>query len=145
MFYIVVEWCLQSHLSTENYEAALRGLRRTRHFRRITYPYRWLFDVLIHSFWTRRSVVWTYYVTYEPKGEMPRSRDRALSTPQIVVQTDNSQGESASDTVITAVNNIHLQPMSRSGDSFTSSESAPLSMGMERSASDVGLLQDDHS
>ncbi|KAF2093584.1 hypothetical protein NA57DRAFT_47952, partial [Rhizodiscina lignyota] len=34
MIYIVIEWCIQSHLSTTNYEESLRGLRLTRRFRR---------------------------------------------------------------------------------------------------------------
>ncbi|KAF2086200.1 hypothetical protein K490DRAFT_45208, partial [Saccharata proteae CBS 121410] len=34
MTYVVLEWCLQSNLSADNYEAASRGLRRTRRFRR---------------------------------------------------------------------------------------------------------------
>lgn len=42
MMYVVSEWCQQSHLSTENYAAACRGLRRTRQYRRFTYPLRLL-------------------------------------------------------------------------------------------------------
>ena len=33
MFYITVEWCQQSHLSTEDYQDAMRGLRWTRKYR----------------------------------------------------------------------------------------------------------------
>ncbi|KAF2095623.1 hypothetical protein NA57DRAFT_26158, partial [Rhizodiscina lignyota] len=32
--YVVIEWCLQAHLSTEDYDDALRGLRMVRRFRR---------------------------------------------------------------------------------------------------------------
>lgn len=38
MIYVVAEWCLQSHLSTENYSSACRGLQRVRRFRRLTHP-----------------------------------------------------------------------------------------------------------
>lgn len=41
-FFIVVEWCTQSHLSTENYEDAMKGLKRTRRFKKYT---AWLRDV----------------------------------------------------------------------------------------------------
>ncbi|RMZ72545.1 glutamine-dependent nad(+) synthetase [Pyrenophora seminiperda CCB06] len=37
MFYITVEWCQQSFMSTENYDAAMNGLRRTRKYRSWTF------------------------------------------------------------------------------------------------------------
>ncbi|KAI8942314.1 hypothetical protein NX059_000393 [Plenodomus lindquistii] len=37
MFYITVEWCQQSFLSTEDYKAAMSGLRMTRRYRHWTY------------------------------------------------------------------------------------------------------------
>ncbi|KAE9968932.1 hypothetical protein EG327_010873 [Venturia inaequalis] len=37
LIYVVTEWCLQSHISTETVKNARRGLRKTRWFRRITY------------------------------------------------------------------------------------------------------------
>lgn len=40
MLYIVAEWMLQSHLSTEDYDSAQRGLQRSRRYRRLTYPIR---------------------------------------------------------------------------------------------------------
>ncbi|KAK4580443.1 hypothetical protein LTR86_000646 [Recurvomyces mirabilis] len=52
MSYIVLEWCLQSHLSTANAHDAAIGLRRVRTFRRYTYPMRWVWyvvDDLTHS------------------------------------------------------------------------------------------------
>ena len=36
LLYIVIEYCTQSHLSTEDYESAARGLKRTRWFRKYT-------------------------------------------------------------------------------------------------------------
>jgi hypothetical protein len=46
MLYVVIEWCLQSHLSTEDYKSAMNGLRRVRRFRRFTfwlrYPASWV-------------------------------------------------------------------------------------------------------
>ena len=40
--FIVVEYCTQSHLSTEDYDDAMRGLKRTRRFKKYT---AWLRDV----------------------------------------------------------------------------------------------------
>ena len=36
LVYIVIEYCTQSHLSTEDYESAKKGLRMTRWFKRYT-------------------------------------------------------------------------------------------------------------
>ncbi len=36
LIYIVIEYCTQSHLSTEDYESAAAGLRMTRAFRKYT-------------------------------------------------------------------------------------------------------------
>lgn len=37
MFYVTVEWCQQSFLSTENYDDAMKGLQMTRSYRQYTY------------------------------------------------------------------------------------------------------------
>lgn len=37
MIYVFVEWCLQAHLSTEDYTDAMHGLRNARCFRRATF------------------------------------------------------------------------------------------------------------
>ncbi len=36
MLYVLVEWCIQAHLSTEDYDSAMNGLWRVRRFRRFT-------------------------------------------------------------------------------------------------------------
>ncbi|CBX89954.1 hypothetical protein LEMA_P124440.1 [Plenodomus lingam JN3] len=46
MFYITVEWCQQSFLSTEDYEDAMDGLRMTRKYRHWTYIFRLLSRLL---------------------------------------------------------------------------------------------------
>ena len=45
--YIVIQWCVQSHLSTEKYESARRGLMRTRRFRKYTLIFRWFPNLVI--------------------------------------------------------------------------------------------------
>ncbi len=36
LLYIVIEYCTQSHLSTEDYKSAAKGLKMTRRFRKYT-------------------------------------------------------------------------------------------------------------
>ncbi|KAL9034411.1 MAG: hypothetical protein Q9180_005423 [Flavoplaca navasiana] len=70
--YIVFEYCTQSHLSTEDYDRAMNGLKHTRWFKKQTRFIRTVPDVLINwgkLFWHkitrgktrrgRRSLVWT--------------------------------------------------------------------------------------
>ena len=71
--FIVVEWCTQSHLCTENYQDAMQGLRRTRRFKKYTAWFRGIPNQIIifaKRWWsklrerpgaaTRRSLVWTW-------------------------------------------------------------------------------------
>jgi hypothetical protein len=80
MAYIVLEWCMQSHLSTENPHSARMGLQRTRRFRRLIQPIRYsmvviyfainnLFGLLLRPFLRegksiQKSLVWTHDITY---------------------------------------------------------------------------------
>lgn len=68
--FIVAEWCSQSHLSSDNYDKASRGLRRTRWFKKHTAWFRDTPEVLIEIVLKvryklvrgragRRSLVWT--------------------------------------------------------------------------------------
>ncbi|KAL8876838.1 MAG: hypothetical protein Q9198_005033, partial [Flavoplaca austrocitrina] len=70
--YIVFEYCTQSHLSTEDYDRAMNGLKHTRWVKKHTRFIRIVPDVLINwgkLFWHkmtrgksrrhRRSLVWT--------------------------------------------------------------------------------------
>ncbi|KAF2399490.1 hypothetical protein EJ06DRAFT_54038 [Trichodelitschia bisporula] len=88
MAYIVTEWCLQSHLSTLDVNAAARGLHRTRVFRAWTYPAR--YPLLLATAWSswvlnlvlrqqrrgehmaQKTLVWTKNVTYrgEEQGQL---------------------------------------------------------------------------
>ncbi|KAK5158600.1 hypothetical protein LTR04_005213 [Oleoguttula sp. CCFEE 6159] len=104
MVYIVAEWCLQSHLSTEDYDDAWKGLRRTRRFRRFTHPYRWVIGALITEgkwLWyyltklfnpetnarsDQRSLVWTKDITYH--------NNPTIVPPQRVGDVEPSRGES---------------------------------------------------
>lgn len=47
MTYVVIEWCLQAHLSTENYKDAMNGLSRVRRFRQFTFWVRYPGSLLV--------------------------------------------------------------------------------------------------
>ncbi|KAI9782874.1 MAG: hypothetical protein M1816_001655 [Peltula sp. TS41687] len=63
--FIIAEWCEQSHLNTENYSNALKGLKTTRRWKRHTAWFRHIPDKLTEMVtWAvrrkgRRSLVWT--------------------------------------------------------------------------------------
>ena len=72
LLFIVVEYCVQSHMSTEEYDNAIRGLRAVRRFKKYTYYFRTVPELVIdvvkrlfHSVLGkrvrggRRSLVWT--------------------------------------------------------------------------------------
>lgn len=71
--FIVVEYCTQSHLSTERYDDAMQGLRAVRRFKKYTHLFRRVPDDVIEfvkrlyhkvfrkgSRGGRRSLVWTW-------------------------------------------------------------------------------------
>jgi hypothetical protein len=75
LFFIVVEYCTQSHLSTEEYENAMQGLRAVRRFKKYTNLFRRVPDDVIEFVKRlyhmvrrrgvrsgRRSLVWTWQV-----------------------------------------------------------------------------------
>ncbi|KAF1933565.1 uncharacterized protein M421DRAFT_200180 [Didymella exigua CBS 183.55] len=78
MSYIVLEWLLQAHLSTENYDDAMNGLWRVRRFRHATLWIKYPLDILVRlvanalnafqvrGIQDRRVVVWTKASTYRP-------------------------------------------------------------------------------
>ncbi|KAK7186938.1 uncharacterized protein CC84DRAFT_735552 [Paraphaeosphaeria sporulosa] len=96
MFYITVEWCQQSFLSTEDYEDARQGLQMTRIYRHWTFPFRRLsrllsrftfdpmerFAVAIGLIkYPQKTLLWSRTHTHDP--------DIALSAP---VQTPRPHG-----------------------------------------------------
>ncbi|UPX12501.1 uncharacterized protein EKO05_0003046 [Ascochyta rabiei] len=79
MSYIVLEWLVQAHLSTEDYDNAMNGLRRVRKFRYVTlwikYPLDWLVYIVsimlnacqVRGLNDRRIVMWTRDCTLKPE------------------------------------------------------------------------------
>ncbi|GME43259.1 hypothetical protein GTA08_BOTSDO04595 [Neofusicoccum parvum] len=92
MMYVVSEWCQQSHLSTENYAAAARGLHRTRAYRRLTYQLRLAWRTLeAATFLLLKAVLVTVFrrpggpradnsVRWTPDGASPRVPSFGSST-----------------------------------------------------------------
>lgn len=66
--YIVIEWCLQSHLSTSSQDHAREGLQRTRAFRRWTFYLRHPLQCMVLRVNGRRTkqktLIWRKNVTY---------------------------------------------------------------------------------
>lgn len=86
MFYITVEWCQQSFLSTEDYEDAMHGLRMTRSYRQYTYfvrlvsrfvaqytlePLEWLAYKAGLIKTKQRTIVWTKKHRWDPIVPLP--------------------------------------------------------------------------
>jgi hypothetical protein len=83
MLYVCIEWCLQAHLSTEDYADAMKGLKNAQRFRRLTFRLRWpasaavlLINRLLSMFRMRKSherktLVWTKNSRYKPSIRHP--------------------------------------------------------------------------
>ncbi|KAF2450783.1 hypothetical protein P171DRAFT_146450 [Karstenula rhodostoma CBS 690.94] len=86
MFYITVEWCQQSFLSTEDYEDARQGLRMTRIYRHWTFSFRSLSRLLsrftfdpMERFavsiglvkYRQKTLLWTKTHTHDPDIAVP--------------------------------------------------------------------------
>ncbi|KAH6622175.1 hypothetical protein C7974DRAFT_362444 [Boeremia exigua] len=78
MSYIILEWLLQAHLSTENYDDAMVGLKRVRRFRFATLWFNFPLDIFVRLVTTilnatqirgikdRRVMLWTRATTFSP-------------------------------------------------------------------------------
>ncbi|KAH7087072.1 hypothetical protein FB567DRAFT_560809 [Paraphoma chrysanthemicola] len=91
VFYITVEWCQQSFMSTENYEDAMKGLRRTRQYKRWTYPIRFIWRTIGWGFLNRQqdSLLWTKGHFWRPGAIVdPASLSRAPTSIPAIEMTD---------------------------------------------------------
>ncbi len=110
--FVVVEWCTQSHLSTENYDDAMQGLRRTRRFRKYTAWLRGLPNLIIRltkRWWFmmlgrrtqgargRRSLLWTWQTKLEAEmvpvieGETPRDEQHGTTHAHIELREASTE------------------------------------------------------
>ena len=104
--YVVDEWCLQSHLMTSNYRSAMRGLSRTRRYRRvgrwINMPYKilaWCVEAPVMVPWMllgRKSasarLQWT--VSRRPLKPKRASEDAGMTSAVSLVEEDESKAAS---------------------------------------------------
>ena len=85
--FIVAEWCEQSHLYTESYPNAIRGLRRTRRWKQWTVQFRHVPDRIIQlTKWAarchqRRSMIWTVSQRLPRKAGARRPNRTSSSLP----------------------------------------------------------------
>ena len=76
--YLVMEYCTQSHLSTEDYGKAIRGLQRTRRFKKIT---RWFRVIIEPRLWVCSSFFCCCYC--KRRSLLWRSRNKNLPIPMV--------------------------------------------------------------
>jgi hypothetical protein len=78
--YIVVEWCLQSHLSTADFKNATRGLQRARRFRYLTSPFRIAIHSSIEASYAARTLMFKIFTrtSLVSKGSGPRASRRSV-------------------------------------------------------------------
>jgi hypothetical protein len=91
MAYVVLEWCLQSHLSTESPNDARKGLQRTRRFRWFISPLQSTINIVYFTInrafavllllkegksgkGMQKSLVWTKDITYEYSSHSQQSQ-----------------------------------------------------------------------
>ncbi|KAL2222353.1 hypothetical protein M432DRAFT_588227 [Thermoascus aurantiacus ATCC 26904] len=111
MVYVVAEWCLQSHLSTDDYNSARSGVRSVRRFRRLMLPVRNALHAVIAplaAVWSRiegllglscrpqKSILWTKEITYlysttlKPAHHPADSANLTPPNPQVELQDYDS-------------------------------------------------------
>ncbi|CAN9158265.1 unnamed protein product [Alternaria alternata] len=97
MFYITVEWCQQSFLSTEDYEDAMKGLRMTRAYRSLTLFARRTSRVTMNQLEKlalaiglikkrKKTLMWTRHHTWNPlvpRRTSSSGRDHLRGAPSI--------------------------------------------------------------
>ncbi|KAF2630322.1 hypothetical protein BU25DRAFT_362432 [Macroventuria anomochaeta] len=110
MGYIVLEWLLQAHLSTEDYSDAMNGLRRVRGFRHATLWIKYPLDFFVQLFTNtlnafqvrgirdRRRIIWTRAMTFRPSVGQAMVR-LATDAQHLPFQEARSQESAVSDGV----------------------------------------------
>jgi hypothetical protein len=92
--YIVIEWCMQSHISTLDHNNAREGLQRTRAFRKYTryarQPLQWIV-LRINELWylfssperRQKTLVWSEHVTYPYETRLARERGYSTNSGDV--------------------------------------------------------------
>jgi hypothetical protein len=96
LFYIIIEWCTQSHMNTLEYHDMVRGLRRTKAFKKMVFPlvmpFHWLliacgllFDSIIPRRYQPRgrpSLIWSPWMKKESVTDILEAQLQAANGPQ---------------------------------------------------------------
>lgn len=97
MWYCILEYCIQAHLSTSNYAASLRGLRRTRRFRYVVAFLRYPWTVLVLAINNclapnrRKSTIWTAHIVARREPFVPGTLGTEMELEQF---PDSPEGTS---------------------------------------------------
>lgn len=97
--YITYQYCTQSHLSSEDYDQAMQGLRTTRWFKRRTMWIRNLLERVIRLFKRLLPVIFGTKVNPHPRSLVwtPKAKIPRLSTATALNQTLNQQRSQISE------------------------------------------------
>ena len=101
--FIVIEYCTQSHLSTENYKDAMQGLKRTRQFKKYT---AWLRDVpdfiinIIKRLWSK---IWRRSTSYSEDLQAGRYGQGGRRSLLWTWTTKRQRGRSMGDGIIEGI------------------------------------------
>lgn len=108
MFYVTVEWCQQSFMSTEDYGDAMNGLRRTRTYKRWTFPIRYIWRAIWWILYPMKQLMlmfgllkskhmpllWTDNHTWDPVGSPPPPEASNPNDNPAIVLVEPSDSES---------------------------------------------------
>jgi hypothetical protein len=102
--FIIAEWCTQSHMATDNYKKAMKGLARTRTFKWLTSPIRDAVDFVIIKVKLligreRKSLVWKKHY----RQELDVSVRRELALKEAVGEMEIEMAKKAVEEVVVEV------------------------------------------
>ena len=97
--FVVAEWCEQSFLHTQSYPSAMRGMRRTRRWKRLTLSFRHVPDRVIELIkWTvgrreRHSMIWSVHSRYHRRKAFDEKLTRTSSRLPVYLVDDDDDGD----------------------------------------------------
>ncbi|KAI9747892.1 MAG: hypothetical protein M1815_003801 [Lichina confinis] len=105
--FVVAEWCEQSFLHTQSYSSAMRGMRRTRRWKRLTLSFRHVPDRVIELVkWMlgrreRHSMIWSVHARYHRQKAFDTELTRTSSRlPGYLGNDDDDHGSVKTFTLV---------------------------------------------
>lgn len=101
--FVVIEYTTQSHLSTEDYEDAMQGLRRTRQFKKYTAWLRDVPDYIIDIFMRMWSKLWRINLKSTRDHQVGRYREGGRRSLLWTWSTKRQRGRRIDDGVLEGI------------------------------------------